>query len=374
MTAATGSEAASLLDMEALLAPIPGMNPAGEDPRESSSATSTWQKIRSARGDARRLERLRDFGEHLEESPLERWRTIAELVPRLLATEAKDLEATVYLTEALLRLHGFAGLTAGFRLLRLLVEEYWDNLYPMPDEDGLETRLAHVYGLNGRDAEGTLIRPILMTELTGGESVEPCSAATWEQARAFDAMSPEEQQKRADETTVTLSQIDTAIAETPAGEFRRIRQQLEECRQEFDAMSAAFAEVCGDGAPHTSGIREALATCGETLTYIVGNRLDAELPSPETAGEASEQDDLPAAGGEPLPAGEVVSRQQALEMIGRVAAWFRRNEPHSPLSFAADQLVRWGNMPLPELLEEAIPDDHARSHFFRLMGIPESNH
>ncbi|MCA9117306.1 MAG: type VI secretion system protein TssA, partial [Planctomycetaceae bacterium] len=308
--------------------------------------------------------------------------TIADLAPRLLAEEAKDLEAAVYLTEALLRLHGFRGLTAGFRLIRELVQGYWEHLYPMPDEDGLETRLAHVYGLNGKDSEGTLIRPILMTGLTGGQSVTPCSTAVYQHARAFEALTPEERSRRADDSSLTMKDVETAVAETPPDEFRRIHQEIEECQTEFQAMSAAFAEVCGEDAPHTSSIREALATCLETLKYIAGNtaeKPEAETDAEQLAGDTEDDSSEETSGQAPAKpkgkaiSGEIQSRQQALELVGKVAVWFRHHEPHSPLSFAADQLVRWGKMSLPELLEEAIPDDHARSHLFLLMGIPSEH-
>ena len=54
-----------------------------------------------------------------------------------------------------------------------------------------------------------------------------------------------------------------------------------------------------------------------------------------------------------------------------VADFFRRSEPHSPLPFALEQAVRWGQMPLPQLLRELIPDEGARHNLFKLTGIPE---
>ena len=54
-----------------------------------------------------------------------------------------------------------------------------------------------------------------------------------------------------------------------------------------------------------------------------------------------------------------------------IADFFRRNEPHSPIPFALEQAVRWGQMPLPQLLRELIPDDGSRQNFFKLTGIPD---
>jgi type VI secretion system protein ImpA len=57
-------------------------------------------------------------------------------------------------------------------------------------------------------------------------------------------------------------------------------------------------------------------------------------------------------------------------MLSSVAAFFRRTEPHSPLSYSLDQAVRWGRLPLPELLKELIGDQSTRNEFFKLSGIP----
>jgi type VI secretion system protein ImpA len=57
----------------------------------------------------------------------------------------------------------------------------------------------------------------------------------------------------------------------------------------------------------------------------------------------------------------------------RVAEFFRRTEPHTVLSYALEQVVRWGRMPLPALLRELIPDDGSRQQLFKQVGIPDSN-
>jgi type VI secretion system protein ImpA len=53
----------------------------------------------------------------------------------------------------------------------------------------------------------------------------------------------------------------------------------------------------------------------------------------------------------------------------RVAEFFRRTEPHSPVSYALEQAVRWGRMPLPELIRELVTDESVRRDFFRRTGM-----
>ena len=39
------------------------------------------------------------------------------------------------------------------------------------------------------------------------------------------------------------------------------------------------------------------------------------------------------------------------------------------MSYAIEQVIRWSELSLPELLEELIVDGEARSGFFKLSGI-----
>ena len=59
-----------------------------------------------------------------------------------------------------MRSHGLAGLTAGAKLMAGLAEKYWDGVFPLPDDYGMETRVAPVTGLNGREGNGSLIQPL----------------------------------------------------------------------------------------------------------------------------------------------------------------------------------------------------------------------
>jgi carbamoyltransferase len=57
----------------------------------------------------------------------------------------------------------------------------------------------------------------------------------------------------------------------------------------------------------------------------------------------------------------------------RVAEFFRRTEPHSPLSYTLEEAVRRGRMTLAELLAEVMPDEEARHAMLSRLGIrPEA--
>jgi len=55
--------------------------------------------------------------------------------------------------------------------------------------------------------------------------------------------------------------------------------------------------------------------------------------------------------------GEIVNRDQAIELLRRVADYFHRTERHSPVSYRIRETIRWCNMELPELLQELLSGD-----------------
>ena len=67
--------------------------------------------------------------------------------------------------------------------------------------------------------------------------------------------------------------------------------------------------------------------------------------------------------------GHLTSRDDAFRTLMQVADFFRRTEPQSPIPYLLEQAVRWGKMPLPELLNEMLPADSIPAQSFKLVGI-----
>ncbi len=346
------------LDFERLLQPLSAEQPGGENLRADISPTSVYYAIKSARDAARDKERKvpdKEAGEDEDfycRASLPDWRRIDELARTILAERSKDLEITAWFSEALVRLQGFAGLRDGFRLARELIEKFWDSLYPLPDEEGVLTRVAPLAGLNGEDREGTLILPIRRVALTQGSSAPP--ATFWHyQKCALPSNAAAREQNRA--------VMNKAAAETDLEFFKNLRQDLEQCQQEFEHLCQVLDEKCGPDAPPASYIREVLANCREALRDLSKE----STPVAEEEEQVTVQtDDAPKPGPTNLS-----NREDAFRTLLQVADYFERHEPHSPLSHLLKQAVRWGRMPLPELLGELITDDTARKEYCKLTGI-----
>src|SRR5713101_2338531 len=109
----------SAVDVEALLAPIAGSNPSGEPLRD----TPAYDAIKEAR---RSDDTTLNQGEWKRDVKLANWGEAIELAIEAITHKSKDLQVAAWLTEALVKVYGFAGLRDGLRVLRELQELYWD--------------------------------------------------------------------------------------------------------------------------------------------------------------------------------------------------------------------------------------------------------
>ena len=367
---------AETIPLAELLAPISPEAPAGTSLRADTSAGSLYYAIKDARAAARAAERgAMQLGD-LAAAAQADWDPVLELAPRILKERAKDLEITAWYIEALVRRRGFAGLRDGFRLARGLVEGFWDGLHPLPDEDGMATRLAPLSGLNGDESEGTLIVPIGLVSITADTEHGEYSTWHYQQSTELSRVSdPAQREQRLAAGAVPMEKIAAAIAASPRETLQTLHEDLTQCREEFARLGEALESRAASSAPPASAIRAALDRAMDALTFLAKGAL-----GPSAGGDAaSAAGDAPAAGGAaPTSAGQVAaprvpgtigSREEALVALARIADFFRRTEPHSPVPYAVERAVRWAGLPLPVLIEELIPDSNARSDFQKLTGV-----
>jgi len=367
-----------VLDVARLTAPIEGETPVGSDLRADPSPTSVYYQVKDVRSQARAAERQALMNG--DEEAAADWGPILSLAPDVLAEQAKDLEIAAYLLEALARRHGFAGLRDGFRLLREMVEQFGDDIYPLPDEDGVETRVAPLTGLNGEGGEGTLIGPINNIPITDATSVGQFATSHHVQALEIDRLPEDAKERRMQQGAVDLTTFQTAVAESSPEFYKDLVEDLDGAIEEFSKLSEAADEKYGHDAPPTSAIKSALQTCRETIANVARDKIamfEVDEPAEDETAEAGapgETGDAAAGASRKQKAadGVIETREDAFQVISKVAAFFRKTEPHTPISYALERIVRWGKLPLPELLKELIVDDTSVDQMFKLVGIPKS--
>lgn len=371
-------------DPQILLSPISEESPTGSDPRGDISPTSAFLALKDARAAARRKERARDIDADAP-AAFEEWEQVARLAYDIIAEQGKDLEVCAWMIEALLRLDGFTGLRTGAEVARGLVETFWDNIFPLPDEDGNEPRLAPFIALNGASSDGTLIQPLRKVPLTPGAEGVPL----WQYEQALEVSRIGDAGKREARIAagaLALDVFNMTVQEGSAGFYAALIAQIDGALASLNALSDAFTMRVGADAPPAGAIRALLEANREAVQVFAADKLaqaaaarahDVAHQHEGDAEGAMEEADAEGEGeaGTGLPARRPVTREQALGQVLEIARFFRTSEPHSPISYVLEEAVRRARMSMNELLDELIVDRDARRYFYLASGIrpPEEN-
>src|ERR1700682_879826 len=116
------SPSPEVIDIEALLAPIAGENPAGE----SLQYFGVYDQIR----EARRSEDALAQGDLQREIEAADWEEVVRLATEALRDRSKDLQISAWLAEGVVKASGFPGLRDGLKLVRGMPERFWENPFP----------------------------------------------------------------------------------------------------------------------------------------------------------------------------------------------------------------------------------------------------
>src|SRR3546814_651452 len=92
----------------------------------------------------------------------------------------------------------------------------------------------------------------------------------------------------------------------------------------------------------------------------------------EALGEGGEGGDGASAGAFNLGGGDAANKAAAIRALGEIAAWFKRVEPHSPVSFLLERAVLWSDTPLDQWLAEVVPDESTLAGIRSRIGLPNN--
>lgn len=357
-----------VLDIGRLLAPVSASSASGDDLRRDTSPSSPYFRLRDARSEARALERQFDAGDGGASEASARWETV-----RTVALEAlgltRDVEIAVWLLESLVRRDGLPGLGSGARLLDGLLAGFWENgLHPrIDDEDGIEARIAPVAGLSGQSGDGTLLQPLRKLILFERPDGTPVSLWMFEQAEAVNAIAEQARRRqRIEAGTLVLEELEQEARSVGIQSVTRVRDETTNALEAWLSLSATLDRLAGPASPSTRRV----ADCLRGLIRIVARYV------PEPAAETMPADTIdiidPAAPGlaADRPVRVAESRAEMLQELRRIAEFFRRTEPNSPLSDTIDEAVRRSTLGWRELLSEIIPEADFRAQVLMRVGLP----
>ena len=169
----------AMLDLDQLIAPIPGDSPAG-----GSVPFAVREKLEEYRKEVDPNDFAANDPMRPEAAQHADWPAVERLARETLSGTSKDLLVAARLTEALTREHGFGGLRDGLRLMRRLVSECWDRLNPaIESDDDLEIRAAPFFWLDETDRGARFPTTIRRVPMVRGEK-ESFGWTHWKQSQS----------------------------------------------------------------------------------------------------------------------------------------------------------------------------------------------
>ncbi|TMO02823.1 type VI secretion system protein TssA [Pseudoalteromonas sp. S558] len=361
--------------LDEYISPISDTEFAGIDPRSDVSPTSTYYALKDLRNQLRAAERNALVDEQGIASLSRDWLPLLEQCSKAIKTESKDIEYIAWFIEAMCRIYGFKGLAFGFNVAHNLIDSHFEALYPtLDDDDEISDKVSALAGLNGAAGEGTLIIPIKSIYLTDSVSID--SFSFWEYQQGYDVsrLSDDKREKKITQGSVDFELIEKSAAETSTEFFVSLKQDIEKAIEQFSILSDVMDKATGQPQP-TSSIKQALEVSLAAVKHVAADKLEAAEKALAENNKEEEielkDDDVESTATvvEKANNHEINSRENAIKKLKEIALFFRNTEPHSPMSYTIEQVIRWSELSLPELLNELITDSDARTGYFKLSGI-----
>lgn len=241
----------TILDLASLLAPLPGDDPAGGSLRY----VDTYDTVKEAR-------RMDDptLPQGVWESELKKadWNLVVKVCEEALAKKSKDLQLAAWLAEALLNMHGFAGLREGLALIAGLCEGYWETMHPRPEGEDLEMRLSPLHWMNAKLSVALKLAPVTAPR---DMDARPYAFVDWETANALEHLAVRDKSAYAEaekEGKATRAKFLGSVMFTSASHFARLAADLAECIRLVEGLEAFLDKNCGPNSPSLVKFRETL--------------------------------------------------------------------------------------------------------------------
>lgn len=325
--------------------------------------------------------------EELIEQNATNWRELASQCDETLSSTSKDLEVFGwFITAQMFSANPMANTAVAIDVFTEVVKAFWNDLQPtLPDnkikaedeagrlKEIVEFRVKPLLQLVGEaEGSGLLYMPLQLQSLIGDIDYTRYAQA---------------------ERNGQLGELKAEAAKSIAGEKEAVIEivnalgEMHEKLIEAETFIASECQKAGTQGVSFRFIKKNIESVISAIKYLVGDYLkpwplDKAQPAEESAQEASEQ---PTESSESAPStvvasseavvnvvasGAILNRDHAFNELRKIADYFYKTEPHSPIYMLIERAIRWGYLPLPELLKELVGEnDNVMGRITHLAGL-----
>lgn len=333
------------IDVPALLAPLDGGSPCGED-LEYDPDFVELQTLSVTQPE-------RQVGNVIKPAVEPDYAEVARRAEALLR-RAKDIRVAAILAEAVLRLDGPVPFAQVLAYVQGCVEQLWEHVHPRldPDDDNDPTmRVNAMRNFSMVDkTESAVLRALRLAPLTESRALGRFSLRDILVAQG-ELPLPPGMEKAPDPATISA-----AFQDTDAARVAEIRAAILAARAAVKAIDAAFTERIGADGPDLQPLDRMLWRIAQALDSFLGAEAAAEATAApaEAPGAAAPAGAAPAAAAPRAVAapGTISGPDDVVRAIDRIIEYYERREPSSPIPLLMKRARRLVNADFTTIIKD----------------------
>jgi type VI secretion system protein ImpA len=311
-------------DTESLAAPLSADAPCGVDLEDSQLLAS--------------FDGYRLFGSDTPPPSETPWREIRDKSLDALG-QSQDLRVLAHLGAAQVRMEGLPAFCSVINVMDRWLTDRWDAVFPRVAEDALLRKNAlNCFADRMAVVDGLRRAPIVSHRQLGSYNLRDLELASGQ-------LKPTEQ----DSNPPNTAQVEAALTATPVEELSTLAAGVGAAGAALRNVVATMQSRNGfESAPDFDPLLKPLTRIEKLLADHLQTR--GVAAGAATDGAASTD------GASPALTGAIKSRQDAVRAIDAAAAFFRNNEPSSPVPLLLDRAKRLVSKSFLEVLEDIAPE------------------
>jgi len=289
------------------------------------------------------------------------WKKVSDLAYQLL-TRSHDIQVSVYLTCALVHSDGFSGLSQGLTLIHELLQNSWDDVYPLqdPEDDYPVLRMNLLSRLNDYNS---IIGPVIHIPLIDSMQLGKLSWHDIEVAEGKIAASPNSE-------VPGMDIIEAAFLDTELEKLQSLLAAIEYTLEQLQGIVAVTTEKAGEVyAPDLSALKSQLTYIFRLLQQKIQQRPGAEPDPNEQAMANSGSNNLSENTVTKDFSTGINNRKDVVRAIDAICTYFEQHEPSSPVPFLMQRSKKLLLMDFMEILQDLTPD--AVSQAEKVCGVQD---
>jgi len=262
-----------------------------------------------------RAERV--VGDSVKQAESPEWRDVARQAEDV-ATRTRDLRVAIHLATARLHTGGFPAWAEGIALVRGLLERYWDEVHPAPEDGDTTERVNALAALSSPDAMlGQLrVAHLVRAERLGGFSLRDLRVLAGSVKPTDGAVA------------VTQEHVDSVMQQVDVDTLVQFHDAIATGLDHTRAIAHLFDERTPGSGPEL----DALVRDLRDLQAFVQPYVSARAPDAIAARDADASTDAEATPVSPREArGPIQGAADVVRMLDEICAWYAIHEPSSPI-------------------------------------------